>query len=522
MNSFNVGFQKAYGIHTVSLLLFLSLVYICILTLMPFTFSFEGKGALVGNYESRFGGLSPYCCTPAWSPENVISNLLLFVPFGMFLVALRSFSLLSLCGKIVLAGIASGIVSSSVELLQLFLPRHPSLVDVMFNTVSGMIGGLVGHYFFVPMSQLVLRFWGSGVGRRVLVLGVMVYVLFVVLIYVLPIKSNFRNWDSSFLFQVGNEATQDFPWVGKIYQIAVYERSLDASEVLLNFHAGPFVDKAHFRVHNGLLAFYNFSEGSGEMVHDRGPVGPLLDLHITNVNNIKWLTPNGLELLEATTIRSQEPFRKIYNSSGYVNSEVTIEVWVSPSDTTQKGPARIISYSQDPNATNFLLGQEKQNMVFRLRTPITGKMGTEPELYTTDSPLGVGVQHIVATYRPGYETLYLNGKKHKMIRVAKKKYIFEYLEKICGRYAYSFFLLFPLGFFSYLGFSYRKNDIIVPTSISFLIGVGVLGIIWGVPLFTVWMRGLDYSLLIFGGMVVVVSVLTSMTFQRTLANPSSF
>ena len=47
------------------------------------------------------------------------------------------------------------------------------------------------------------------------------------------------QWDSSYPIVVANEATDDRPWLGELHLVAVYERSLDASEVQQNFVAGP-------------------------------------------------------------------------------------------------------------------------------------------------------------------------------------------------------------------------------------------------------------------------------------------
>ncbi|MDT7041553.1 VanZ family protein [Candidatus Nitronereus thalassa] len=505
----------------VLILLNLSSVYICILTMMPFTFSFQDEGPFLDLIAKKFGKFFPICCTAAWSLENVISNLVLFIPFGIFLVSLQKFSSYSLSKKILLVGLASGLLSLSVEIMQLFLPRYPSLVDLSMNILSGAIGGIIGHYYFVPVSQFIKSSWVMGCTNRIMIIGVVVYVMLIGLMYTVPLKSNFKNWDQSFLVQLGNEATQDRPWLGKIYQIAVYGKSLGASEVQLNFQAGPYIDKANLRVQDGLLAFYNFTEGSGAMVHDRGEIGLPLNLRIQNPTKIKWLKPNGIELLENTMVKSQEPFRKFFADKGYANSEVTIEAWFQPSDIDQKGPARIISYSKESDSVNFILGQERQNVVFRLRTPLTGETGTKPELYTTDAPLNLNMMHVVATYRPGYETLYLNGQEHKMIRMAKRKYVFQYMEEFCGPYAYSFFLLFPLCFFSCLGFSNCSKNF-KPAFFSVGVGMTVLGFSWMVPLETVYMREQGYSTLLFGGLVILASVLISIYFRKTLSGPCSF
>lgn len=68
----------------------------------------------------------------------------------------------------------------------------------------------------------------------------------------------FANWDQSFPFLMGNEATGDRPWLGRIFLVAIYDRALSAPEAEKNFHAGHIMDsvseQASGRVTTGLVA----------------------------------------------------------------------------------------------------------------------------------------------------------------------------------------------------------------------------------------------------------------------------
>jgi hypothetical protein len=61
-------------------------------------------------------------------------------------------------------------------------------------------------------------------------------------------------------------------------------------------------------------------------------------------------------------------------------AQFTLGATITSQDSDQKGPARIISLSADPNTRNFTLGQAGQDLVVRLRTPVTGENGVHPEL----------------------------------------------------------------------------------------------------------------------------------------------
>jgi hypothetical protein len=92
------------------------------------------------------------------------------------------------------------------------------------------------------------------------------------------------------------------------------------------------------------------------------------------------------------------------------SNQLSIEAVLRTNDTNQRGPARIISFSSDAYNRNFTLGQERGNLVIRLRTPQTGKNGSKPEI--TLCPISNDKSfHVIVSYRPGKLSCYLNGKR---------------------------------------------------------------------------------------------------------------
>jgi hypothetical protein len=47
------------------------------------------------------------------------------------------------------------------------------------------------------------------------------------------------NWDSGYVFALGNELTGDRGWLGSFDVVAIYSRALSAAEVEQNFAVGP-------------------------------------------------------------------------------------------------------------------------------------------------------------------------------------------------------------------------------------------------------------------------------------------
>ena len=55
------------------------------------------------------------------------------------------------------------------------------------------------------------------------------------------------------------------------------------------------------------------------------------------------------------------------------SNELSVEAVIRPDRLDQTGPARIVTFSSDSGNRNFTLGQQNDSLVFRLRTPSTGR-----------------------------------------------------------------------------------------------------------------------------------------------------
>ncbi|MFN0128052.1 MAG: PQQ-binding-like beta-propeller repeat protein [Verrucomicrobiales bacterium] len=87
---------------------------------------------------------------------------------------------------------------------------------------------------------------------------------------------------------------------------------------------------------------------------------------------------------------------------------LTIEVIFTAADIEQTGPARILTFSESGYARNFTLGQEKDALILRLRTPATGANGMNPQtVLTRIEP--ARLYHCLISYGNGTLACYLNG-----------------------------------------------------------------------------------------------------------------
>ena len=170
------------------------------------------------------------------------------------------------------------------------------------------------------------------------------------------------------------------------------------------------------RTMSGLIAFYDFSERSGEIVYDKSRVGNSLNLQIVSPDNVKRLG-NAVSFVKPTMMKSIQPARKI-QSAIRRSGEISIEVWARTSSLSQAGPARIVSISRNSSERNITLGQDNDKIEVRLRTTKTSTNGI-PSFASKAKSLSSDLSHVVYTRkRNGESKIYINGKLNARSTVA--------------------------------------------------------------------------------------------------------
>ncbi|MEO0895078.1 MAG: LamG-like jellyroll fold domain-containing protein [Bacteroidota bacterium] len=161
------------------------------------------------------------------------------------------------------------------------------------------------------------------------------------------------------------------------------------------------------RVTSNLVALYPFTEGQGSIVHDVSGYSSALDLSIANTSNTSWISGGGLSINSSTVVKSSSSGHKI--ASACISSdELTIEAWVKPANTSQSGPARIVTLSSNTAYRNFTMGQSGNDYNLRVRTGTNNSNGTSNSL-SGGSPSTSSVQHLVMTVENGIQKMYVNG-----------------------------------------------------------------------------------------------------------------
>jgi len=180
---------------------------------------------------------------------------------------------------------------------------------------------------------------------------------------------------------------------------------------------GPFLPPtpgslpgAGVRVGEGIVALYEMATTGGVTVEDTSGVAVPLDLAILDdPARWDWVDP-GLEVTSGILVSSGRPPRELHDAI-VASGELTVEIWVTPANTTQSGPARVVSYSEGRGDRNFTLGQDDVRWTWRLRTDDSSDTG-QPEVSTGSGTARADgtPQHVAAVYLPtGGHRIYVDG-----------------------------------------------------------------------------------------------------------------
>jgi len=349
--------------------------WVAILTLYPFEFAPPVHWTMLLDDDSlvRRG-------------PDVISNVMLFVPFGIWVHAEGRRRAVPVGRILIVTAAAGAAISFVLEWLQLSLPsRFPSLLDVASNT-AGAVTGVALHRGWASLAvATVARLRDRLTPPRMLVLmgG---YTLAALLVSVLlQTQTRLSNWDERYPLLVGNERTGDRPWRGRVFALQLTDAATPAAALR------RFAEEGSRAFAGARVAEFDFSNG--------GPYGdasghmPALGwtrhsdreaAHGAVVSGRTWLETDGAASTLVRRLRETNAF--------------TLYVRCATEDVDQRGPARIVSNSLDPFHRNFTVGQWGRSLVVRVRTPHTGENGLRPELvipnvFTDEQP-----RDILVTY----------------------------------------------------------------------------------------------------------------------------
>lgn len=384
----------ATSVFTVGLLLVLAV------SLFPYVF-------LIEEGVRRIGHDFPLL---AWTvPSHLadgLANVFLYFPLGFGLTCLMQKKGVARQLRFPLLLIAGVGLSVILEFLQFFLPaRVPSLLDVLSNGAGALIGFLgfqLGGGRILAYGSAIEAAMTRALSTKCLVASFLGYAAAVFLITIpLQRATSLGNWNKAFPLLVGNERTGDRPWRGRVYHLEIANRAVSEQAVESIFREG-----LSGLAHGAVIASFDFTspreyeDRSGHLpgLSWRGASPSIGDDEGVILTGNSWLETGGpaARLIE----RVQE------------TNQFTLFLACTTAAPAQSGPARIVSISADPTHRNLTLGQEGEALVVRLRTPVTGENGTEPELVVPGIFAGTGRRDFVLTYDGSKLVLYVGQLRH--------------------------------------------------------------------------------------------------------------
>jgi VanZ like family len=312
-------------------------------------------------------------------------NILLFMPLGVLLHhrQRQSASLVRITTFAVAAGLSISLV---IESLQAFLPtRDSSLVDVLSNTI-GALAGVMADRRFGPAIEARFSDVRSATSPTRLA-GTVGSLLVVALLIsgTLQARTRLSNWNPEYPLLIGNELTGDRPWRGRVFALEITDGATPAPLV------HRFSNGSSVTLPGEPIASFTFT-GSAPYVDASGH---LPDLEWTAQPRTSVHT--GVWLSGPSWLQSDRAAARLAQRLGKTNA-FSLRVTCATDDVEQDGPARIVSSSVSPLSRNFTVGQERRDLVFRLRTPETGDNGYPLEVIVPGIFADRQPREILATY----------------------------------------------------------------------------------------------------------------------------
>lgn len=170
------------------------------------------------------------------------------------------------------------------------------------------------------------------------------------------------------------------------------------------------------RVDRGLEALYLFEAATGGRVKDHSGKTPPLDLHIDRLSSIKR-EAGFITIGDSSSLAPSRTARRLVDAIQRTGA-LSIEAWLRPAKSQQRGPARIVSLSNGPTERNFTLGQDGDHYDLRLRTSSTNSNGL-PSTRSGKGAVKRRLTHLVVTRNSeGVVCFYVDGRLEQQGKAA--------------------------------------------------------------------------------------------------------
>lgn len=368
----------------------LSVLVILCLTLYPY--SFHG-GEKITNLAQYF-----HTEIPKNSLLEPLLNIILFTSLGLGLTSLFQRTVRHRLTAILIGVTVCFCFSSTIEVLQVFLPsRHPSLLDVALNSLGSLIGALTYPFWRSVNEQislpLLLSAWIPG-----LTIHTLFFVFFPLYCSLNSDYWSLTNWDPDYPLVLKNEATGNRTWSGNIYRLIISGHALTNQESV----QATCDDSVFSAISDHLIGYYRIDHNGFSSSRDS----------LGNLPNLNWHSSQSTESKKTNRWLMTDDAVRFMSSRMRRASQFSILLSFSADTTFQYGPARIFSVSKGPSLRNLTIGQEGDDLVVRIRTPLNGLNGATSPWLVRNYFSGSSEREVILSYRhSGIELL--DCKKYK-------------------------------------------------------------------------------------------------------------
>lgn len=156
------------------------------------------------------------------SKMDVISNVLLFIPFGFFSSLLMRQARINSFFVFISVPFMSVLVSTTVEILQFYSPeRVSSLFDIVINTLGGFTGTLLALLIFGFFNNWIVPLWNKLLHQKIFILITLIYGFILFMGALVP-------FDISIQISDLKEAVKNIHFIpfSSVGDVAIYKTSL--------------------------------------------------------------------------------------------------------------------------------------------------------------------------------------------------------------------------------------------------------------------------------------------------------
>lgn len=384
-------------------ILILAFLGILFFTLLPFDFDLHA---------TLPGGRSPFLLG-GWEKDTSafgeFLNVLLFIPFGFGISEALTERRRSRLATLTWALALGGLLSYSIEFLQIYVPpRDSGWGDIITNTA----GSLVGFLLFDLYGVAILRALSGAelaVGKLLswprAALIVPSYFLFCIVVSVpLQMQTRLDNWEPTPLLWVGNDASGKYrsTWEGEVFSLQVWNRPLDRAAVQ-ELTRGNDLRLIPW----GLLAAYDFS--AHPPLRDQMNFLPELSLD-SNAEDARFrpsATPADVPLAGSSWLTSSIPVPNLVRELQKTN-QFAIRVVCRPGSTTRMAAA-IVSLAGESGIADLELVQKHADLIFAFRNPISAdRVFLDWRIRNVFTPLRT--RDLVLSYDGNKALFYIDGR----------------------------------------------------------------------------------------------------------------